>query len=72
METSVEFLIKAFQDAYGDKVINVISTQVEQAKEMEKQQMFEYIEKNYVIGENSLKFHQEQFEQYYNDTYKSE
>jgi len=68
-QTAVEFLIKAFQDAYGDKVINVISTQVEQAKQMEKEQMFEYIKKHYVIGENSLKFHQEQFEQYYNETY---
>ena len=42
------------------------------AKQMEKLQMFEYIKKFYVIGDNSLKFHQEQFEQYYNETFKSE
>ena len=41
------------------------------AKEMEKQQMFDYIKKNYVNGENSLKFHQEEFEKYYNETFKT-
>ena len=39
--------------------------------EMEKQQMFDYIKKNYVNGEHSLKFHKEEFEQYYNETYGS-
>ncbi len=38
-------------------------------KEMEKQQMFEYIKSCYVIGENSLKFHQEEFEKYYDKTF---
>ena len=42
------------------------------AKEMEKQQMFDYIKKNYVNGENSLKFHQEEFEKYYNETFNKE
>lgn len=40
-QTAVEFLIKAFQGAYGEKVINVISVQVEQAKQMEKAQIKE-------------------------------
>jgi hypothetical protein len=39
------------------------------AKEMEKQQMWNYIETNYVIGENSLLFHKQEFEQYYEMTY---
>lgn len=39
---------------------------------IEKDQMFEYIKNNYVIGENSSKFHQEEFEKYYNKTYKPE
>ena len=43
---------------------------VEQAKEMEKQQMFDYVKNKYVIGEHSLKFHQEKFEKYYNETFK--
>ena len=41
-----------------------------QAKEMEKQQMWDYIESNYVNGENSLAFHKEEFEKYYNETFK--
>ena len=40
--------------------------------EMEKQQMFDYVKTNYVFGEKSLKFHLEEFENYYNETYKSE
>lgn len=40
--------------------------------ELEKQQMFDYIKTNYVNGEKSLKFHQEEFEKYYNETFKSE
>jgi hypothetical protein len=43
---------------------------IEQAKEMEKQQMFEYIKNNYCIGHKSLEFHRLEFEQYYNDTFK--
>jgi hypothetical protein len=43
--------------------------EIEQAKEMEKQQMWEYIKTNYVIGENSLLFHKQEFEQYYAETY---
>ena len=38
-QTAVEFLIKAFQGAYGDKVINVVSVQVQEAKAMEKEQL---------------------------------
>jgi hypothetical protein len=43
---------------------------VQQAKEMEKQQMWEYIKKNYCIGHRSLEFHRLEFEQYYNETYR--
>jgi hypothetical protein len=43
-----------------------------QAKEMQKEQMWEYIKKNYCIGPNSLEFHRLEFEQYYNETYKKE
>jgi hypothetical protein len=43
----------------------------EQAKEMEKEQMWEYIKKIYCIGDKSLEFHRLEFEQYYNETYKN-
>ena len=39
--------------------------------ELEKQQMWEYIKNYYVNGENSLLFHKNEFEQYYNETYKN-
>ena len=42
---------------------------IEQAKAMEKEQIFDYIKENYVNGENSLKFHQEEFEKYYNNNF---
>ena len=42
---------------------------IEQAKQMEKDQMFDYIKENYVNGENSLKFHQEEFEKHYNNNF---
>jgi hypothetical protein len=62
-QTAVEFLIKAFQGAYGEKVINVISVQVEQAKAMEKEQLLDMGNQFAIIGEDSP-------EQYYNKTYE--
>jgi hypothetical protein len=64
-QTAVEFLIKAFQGAYGEKVINVISVQVEQAKEMYKEQLLDMGNQFAIMGEDNP-------EQYYNETYKSE
>jgi hypothetical protein len=37
--------------------------------EMEKEQMWEYIKKNYCIGQKSLEFHRLEFEQWYSQTY---
>ena len=66
-QTAVEWLIEQVK---SQKYIEDID--FEQALEMEKEQMFSYIKKNYVNGENSLKFHTEEFENYYNETFKSE
>ena len=66
-QTAIEFLIKAFQGAYGEKVINVISVQVEQAKEMYKEQI---IKANEDASTNELG----EFlngKQYYTETYES-
>jgi t-SNARE complex subunit (syntaxin) len=46
-----------------------LKNKINQAKEMEKQQMFEYIKNNYCIGHRSLEFHRLEFEQYYNETF---
>ena len=65
-QTAVEFLIKAFQGAYGESVINVISVQVEQAKQMEKEQ---------IIDAYKADLHpcsDEDAEQYYNETYNKD
>jgi hypothetical protein len=48
-----------------------LDTLIEQAKEMEKEQMWEYIKKIYCIGHKSLEFHRLEFEQYYNETFKN-
>ena len=45
---------------------------IEKAKQLEKEQMLGYIKKNYCIGEQSLKFHKEEFEKYYKETYEQE
>ena len=67
-QTSIEYLIKAFQGAYGDKVINVISEQVERAKEMHKQELKECAETfemcYYNGSHNGMTF-----EEYYNEIY---
>ena len=64
-QTAVEFLIKAFQGAYGDKVINVVSVQVEQAKEMEKQQIIDAFMGYETYSSENL----ELAEQYCNETF---
>ena len=64
--TAVEWLIEELK-----KVHHPTEAMIMYAKKLEKQQMFDYIKKNYVNGEHSLKFHKEEFEQYYNETYGS-
>jgi hypothetical protein len=67
-QTAVEWFWIHLEDNISKKYFDLF----EQAKEMEKQQMWNYIETNYVIGENSLLFHKQEFEQYYNETFKKE
>lgn len=67
-ETAIEFLIKAFQGAYGEKVINVISVQVEQAKAMEKEQIINTFKDAQVF---KVMNDETRAEQYYNETYKN-
>ena len=68
-KTAVEWLLDSLD--YNQNMLGIKEI-IEKAKEMEKEQMFGYIKKNYVNGENSLKFHTEEFENYYNENYKSE
>ena len=65
-QTAVEWLVSELTKPYGDKFINKI---IEQAKEMEKQQ----IKCAYLVGsedEQTLDYYpKEHSEQYYNETY---
>ena len=77
-QTAVEYLVNQFRDAIGDSIINVMTDEIEQAKEMEKEQHdvtfaagYDYRsskEKNIIeaFGMNS----KPTFEQYYNETFK--
>jgi len=69
-QTAVEYLLKAFKGAYGDKVTNVISMQVDKAKQMEKEQIINahLLGLIYPLEIEATK----QAEQYYNETFKSE
>ena len=73
-QTAVEQFLNAIKDqiALSKEHLEMIESYAKQAKEMEKEQMWEYIKKNYCIGHNSLEFHRLEFEQYYNETYKKE
>ena len=67
-QTAVEWLVD-WMDKNQYFIGNDLIQAVEQAKQMEKNQMFDYIKENYVNGENSLKFHQEEFEKYFNNNF---
>lgn len=68
-QTAVEWL--AWEIGGLDTAVSYhyFAKKVEEAKEKEKEQMWEYIKKNYCIGHRSLEFHRLEFEQYYNQTY---
>ena len=69
--TAVEYLEKIINHCKKyNRSIEQLDIQI--AKEMEKEQMWEYIKKNYCIGHKSLEFHRLEFEKYYNQTYKKE
>jgi hypothetical protein len=41
-QTAVEYLVNQFRDAIGDSIINVMTDEIEQAKEMEKEKDNKY------------------------------
>jgi len=73
-QTAVNWLTEQIKSDQKQKALSTSEWMqvIDQAKQMEKEQMFDYIKKNYVNGEHSLKFHKEEFEQYYNETYGKE
>jgi hypothetical protein len=65
-QTAVEFLIKAFQGAYGERVTDIIYTQVEQSRIMEKEQIMDAYKADLHPCSD------EDAEQYYNETYNKD
>jgi hypothetical protein len=60
-QTAVEYLVNQFRDAIGDSIINVMTEEIEQAKEMEKQQIIDACDIDKRSYDNA--------EQYYNETF---
>jgi hypothetical protein len=73
-QTAVDWLAEQFDSIVelNPSQFEKINNAIEQAKQLEKEQMLGYIIKNYCIGEQSLKFHKEEFEKYYKETYEQE
>jgi len=72
--TAVEWLISIIEryiEHLSEDDLKNLSDLFEQAKEMEKEQMWHYIKMNYVNGDNSFEYHRKEFQQYYQETYKS-
>ena len=65
--SSIDYLIKAFQGAYGDKVIDVISIQIQQAKAMHKEEVTTFtadwsVQWKYDNGKSIIQYYNETFE----------
>lgn len=68
--TAVDWLVDELEEHHVfHDIKNTNAYQI--AKQMEKEQMFEYIKNNIVIGEKTLKFFQEEFEKYYNKKFNN-
>jgi hypothetical protein len=66
-QTAVEFLekkIKKYPTLYF-----LMCLWFDEAKEMEKQQMFGYVEHSYITRTKELEIHKYLFEQYYNEKF---
>lgn len=66
--TAVEWLVEQYDKSFILKVNNVMTSIIEQAKSMEKEQMKDAVLDD-VLNENMKKKFAERFEQYYNENY---
>jgi hypothetical protein len=64
-QTAVEYLVNQFRDAIGDSIINVMTEEIKQAKEMEKKQIIDAFKS----GDCNGTFETINAEQYYNETF---
>jgi hypothetical protein len=63
-QTAVEFLVEKLSN-YDSKMIELFNNEINQAKEMEKQQIIDAYEDGYSDSDNTFKLN----EQYYNETF---
>jgi hypothetical protein len=68
-QTAVEYLVNQFRDAIGDSIINVMTEEIEQAKEMEKQHIIDAYRRSTYQFEVDAKINCRTAEEYYNETY---
>jgi hypothetical protein len=68
-QTAVEWLVKQLKNMEYD--LRLIPNTIEIAKEMEKQQMRDAVLSQYTTHDGLRKIFDKQFEQYYNETFKS-
>jgi hypothetical protein len=70
-QTAVQFLIEKIHFDANVRCFSQVEWNeiFEQANQMYKEQMWDYIKKKYCIGDKSLEFHKLEFEDYYNETY---
>ena len=66
-QSSVEWLFVELWNTPKDKF--QWHSILRKAKAMHKEEMFEYIEQKYCIGQMSMEFHKLEFEPYYNETF---
>jgi hypothetical protein len=75
-QTAVEWLVEKLSYSTSDGTIishhKIITNLVEQAKEMEKEQMKNACIQHSYENKSFQKLLEKQFEQYYNETFKSE
>jgi hypothetical protein len=68
-QTAVEWLVKQLKNMEYD--LRLIPNTIEIAKEKEKQQMRDAVLSQYTTHDGLRKIFDKQFEQYYNETFKS-
>jgi hypothetical protein len=64
-QTAVEYLVNQFRDAIGDSIINVMTDEINQAKEIEKQQIIDAHNDGHRYYEEGGLY----AEEYYNETF---
>ena len=69
-QTAVEWLVEQYKKSFTLQINDVMTTIIEQAKAMEKEQMKDAVLSQCTTNEGLRKIFENQFEQYYSETYE--